>query len=1245
MKYRFLSLIFTALLLLDSDAPGAVRADFGASILASLIVAVVIIGLTELLRPKPDLEDARPAGLGDFQFPTATEGRAIPLLWGTVRLKGPNVVWYGDLFQRAVTESIKTGLWSRTRITKAFRYHVGVQMALCRGPGCVLKKVWIGDDEVFSGTVTNEQTFDIDEIDLFGGDDLGNGGIQATCDFFAGENPQSQSTYLAGNTDRQLISSAATPAAPAYHGTCYVLARELTSAAATASDKGAYFGNSTTIKPWSFEVQRMPPLFAGQSAGDNTVNTDDANPVNVIYEILTNSEWGFGFNDADIDLAAFKTAADTVKTEGNGFSFVLTRSTAGTELLGEIERQIDGSVQLDVATGLWTIVLARADYNINTVPQVTEDNVVEIRDFTRGTWEETTNVIQVQYNKRVDDYKESFAVAQDMGNALILGGGTVSSFKPATAQMAFPGVKNEALAVNLAWRELRQKTYPLARVSLTLTREFWDLKIGDVIAWTDSTLGFTKLPLRVGRVDLGRVDQNEVRVDCIQDVFTFQAASFGTPVGTGWSPPTVDLVAFPSTEQLVFETPRAIVVKDPFYGGDPNISTVFASARRQSIELGFDINQRNASGTPSGSYSLAGEVLQFALIGELTNALDDGTAVPTAEIAVTGDPDSRFTIEAEFDDNATLTDLGQDLVHLCYVDGEFMLVSSASIDGSNVDLENVYRGVLDSVQKQHSAGTKVWMLFVGSGVTDTIFPQGNNVDIELRPFSVTETFSGSVTGVSLTMNKRTWRPYPPGAITWDGTQYGAMNVEANGAALNGYNIDFSFTRRNFEATDEIATKIADDSSVDASTEYRTRFFWDGTEVTSSLFSTTSPIDWTSSVPTVNIERRYLINQADIDSEFRIEVQTRHDYNGDTDLEALQTLTHRVTPTSEYNGLTYLGGSATTLPNSHTAASSGTYTVNIGEAYISADVEYRLNAGTWTTLIAAGGTTGNITGVTASDTIELRITENQGPRANEVEIVFSGSPVAYGCFDGTVIGSPDTVTGLVGWWDPSDSATITTSGGDVTDMTNKASGASAASDFAGDSPDPSQGTINSLDALSFFTGEAMSHDDAAAETNFGTGSFTISIVIETSQTIRGVLWGKGDTTGPRVRIDINASSSGDAFVFVDDDTNTVNITDGSGINDGSPHMITMWVDRTNDIMRLYVDGVQQGSDADISSVTGTLSASGGDADRQLLGAATAGATAVQNGYNGLMGEVLVYDNALSSSDLTTIHDYLSSKWGI
>lgn len=63
---------------------------------------VFTLALSYVLRPKMPNNNARPAGLGDFQVPTAEAGREIPVLFGTRVLKGPNVVWYGHLRTIAV---------------------------------------------------------------------------------------------------------------------------------------------------------------------------------------------------------------------------------------------------------------------------------------------------------------------------------------------------------------------------------------------------------------------------------------------------------------------------------------------------------------------------------------------------------------------------------------------------------------------------------------------------------------------------------------------------------------------------------------------------------------------------------------------------------------------------------------------------------------------------------------------------------------------------------------------------------------------------------------------------------------------------------------------------------------------------------------------------------------------------------------------------------------------------------------
>jgi hypothetical protein len=72
-----------------------VGADGGASLVVMLILMIVSTALQLLLAPKPP--SAKAATLEDFDVPTAEQDRPIPVIFGTVWITGPNVVWYGDL--------------------------------------------------------------------------------------------------------------------------------------------------------------------------------------------------------------------------------------------------------------------------------------------------------------------------------------------------------------------------------------------------------------------------------------------------------------------------------------------------------------------------------------------------------------------------------------------------------------------------------------------------------------------------------------------------------------------------------------------------------------------------------------------------------------------------------------------------------------------------------------------------------------------------------------------------------------------------------------------------------------------------------------------------------------------------------------------------------------------------------------------------------------------------------------------
>lgn len=1012
-----------------------------------LFINIAIAILSELLRPKPSSERVVPAGLGDFDFPTATEGRVVPLIWGTVQITGPNVVWYGDLVQDPITRTQRTGLFSTEEVVTGYRYLVGIQFGLCRGTVDSLNHIWIGDDLVFSGVVTDGNIAAIDEPDLFGGNTLGQGGVVGNLRFFAGSETQAVSAYLSGRrvgtvvlvnggsgytvNDIVTVSGGTftTPARifissvngggtvltyavedpgqysvnptnpvsvtggsgtgatfnlsfdqslqnfpggvpPAYRGTCYGLLEQ------------GYVGNSPSIKPWKFELKR---IVTGPATGPIlSVNGGaDCNIVNVIYETMTNTDWGIGIPAADIDSAAFVTAGGTLHAEGNGFSMLLDRQIEASEFLDILQKQMDGLVFQNQLTGLWTIQLARGGYTIGALPLITPATAHDIKSFSRGSWEETTNQVKVEFVDRDDSYKTTFALAQDMANIKIQNGTSVS------ISVNYPGVKNRTLANAIAWRTLRTLSYPIAKAQIVVDRSFYATQPTDVVAVTLPDLGISLLPMRVTRVDLGELTDNRITLDLVEDVFISRAGSFVDPPPSGWAPPQDNLKAF--IYQSVFEAPRGFTVRQ---FGTPT-DRIWCGGRHivGGREVGYAIMERHSSGATSGPYAIAGEGFQFMLLGRLNASLAAGTAVPTASIIVNSTPDTQTAILNALVNAGSASELGTNLTNLLLVDDEFMLVTSRQVSGGNVEIDNVYRGALDTVQAAHASGARVYILSAGGVLTDTVFTPLHNVDIKLLPESALDQVDvndGDIIVASLTMSNRLRRPYPPSSVDLNGTTFAATaSLEGTGSGPETWGILAHMLRRDFRTADEVAALQTDAGSIfaDFPAANTTTHEVDVRTTGNTLLYTLT----TATRDTTALRLRILqATNGVLPTTLRLRMRGSHIVDTVSFLSRVD-LVWDFAVTSALTGQFNFGARVQNgISNLYTATVAGTYNFTLSSAFASGSIEYRLNGGAFTALITAGNTTGNIPGVAISDTIELRHTS---PGSGELKQLSMDAPGA------------------------------------------------------------------------------------------------------------------------------------------------------------------------------------------------------------------------------------------------------------
>lgn len=940
-----------------------------------LALFAIFFVLSTILKPKPNIENAKPAGLGDFKFPTAMEGRPVPIVWGTVKQEGPNVVWYGDLRSRAITEKVKTGLLSSKRITTGYRYYIGVQMALCRGgvsPVDELLRIWVGDVVLWEGSATADaEAIDINEPNFLGGNDLGQGGIVGTLRFYSGSATQPVSSYLANH---QTVGGDT----PAYRGTCHVVWEQ------------GYVGDSTNIRPWAFEIRRIPDGLGMGSVASTVNGGSDANPMNVIFEILTNGEWGLGQPEADIDTADFTAAAETLRDEGNGFSFLLDNKIEAQELLRLLEQQVDGVVYLDRTTGKWKINLARGGYTLANLEPLDESNIIEITQYSRGSWSDTTNNVLVKFDNRTLDYKETYAAAQDMANVKIQGNKVVS------VEVTYPGVKDPDLANQLAWRYLRTLAIPMARAELVVDRSLWSHNPGDVVRWTDAKLGFTDLPMRITKIDLGRLDQGQIGVTMVQDIFVYDTGVFAAPGATNWTPPPQNVVAIPTIDSLVFEAPR----KFTDLSDTPGIlDRVWCAARYQGDSaVDMDIVSRPGS----GSYTDAGDIADFTVAGKLLSGITASGTQGSISLTIVPDPDSLVFFLELLEASYTAEDIGQNLSGLLMIGNEIFGFQSIAELGGNLRCTSGYRGLLDTAPSDHAADDRVWVLF--GNLTDRVFSPTGNVDVKLLPRSPTQSLvEGDATAISLTMSNRGRRPYPPVRLSVNGTAYPTTTVSLDagfGSGLDNDGLSVGFIRRDLRNTDETAAVAAETVPADFPSAHTTQYAVevrndpDGTNAL--LF--TSP--WNDGSATVNLSRTKILRETAgvIPDTLRLKIKTRHTLDGSTYESRYTTDWDIDVASTDYSGDFNLGVLAQNADSADfTAPSTGTYTVNIGTAFGSGNVQYRLNAGSWTNVVTAGNITGTF-GATATDTIELRHTQGGSAGSQTlVELTFGGTSIAYGVF--------------------------------------------------------------------------------------------------------------------------------------------------------------------------------------------------------------------------------------------------------
>lgn len=743
------------------------------SFLMYLAVMIVSMVVMELLRPKPQ-GPARP-GLEEFTFPTADASRKVPVVWGKPVVSGPNLTWYGDYRTRAIKKKTSGGLFGGGKSqTVGYKYYIGMHMAFTISNGDTrLLKIVVGEDTIWEGNLASGRGY-INHPTIWGGDE-GEGGIEGYFDWCPGGQGQQQNDYLQAKLSGYNIRSgfasgggfgktthAMAAAIAAMVGSGQLNGRLVPAYRSTARLvwRGGYVGNSKYIKEWKVQVQRLPALL---SSGFHDID-GEANPAEILYELIVHKLHGIGGSVLDVNLSTFIEAAQTLHSEKLGLSLIWDGAKPLEEIRKDILDHIDGAMYVNVLTGKWELKLHRSPKQVELDNlMVIDQDMAELDTYARPTRDEVSNEIVVVWTEEGENTKWP-ARAQDLG----LYQAQDSQFISTTVN--YIGVTSYDLAAKLATRDLGQLGYPLVKITLRCNRAPYKLTPMSRFKLTWEPHGISEMICVVLSIDYGTLDDNQITIEAIQDVYSLGETLYDNGGSTGgWEPPSRTPVP-PTAYRMEFAPYWMMQMVGDIPLPDTAV-TMLMVEQPQGTAMGYEVQYTDPA--LNGVFADAEYMMNFTPTATLKyDYLESGSQDTSATFIVT-DLNGLEGLEGSTDG-----DIQQLAQSLLVVDDEWMAITHAALRDDGTYALTVRRGLGDSTVTRHLAGAKVWFVSDGIGQLPTQltpFRQGQYraristvaaggvLPLETSPLV-------TISSNSQTHNVRPLWPYPVRDLTLNGSR-------------------------------------------------------------------------------------------------------------------------------------------------------------------------------------------------------------------------------------------------------------------------------------------------------------------------------------------------------------------------------------------------------------------------------------------------------------------------------------------
>lgn len=397
--------------------------------------------------------------------------------------------------------------------------------------------------------ITGSQVIEIQAGNLFGGDKA-EGGIEGTLRVMMGEPdqiaPASLESMLGGPQ-------------PGFRRMFTLLYSGLISAM-NPYPKVWKIRSRRALKGWDgpvfYPALAVIPLVGDVDASKvtSTASIKAMNPAHIIYECLTNREWGRGLNaDSKLNLPSFTAAASILYSEGFGLCLMWARADTIESFVQSVLDHIGATLYEDPATALLTIKLIRGGYVAADLPLFDEaSGLLEVTGNDIASAGGYVNEVKVTWHDPITN-EDGIVKTQNLASIQASGGAFNSVTK------TYKGLPTASLAYRVAQRDLRALGLELRKFTMTFDRRAHMVRPGDVIRVRSSPNRIRETLVRVARYEDGTLRDGKITLTLVQDVFGLPTISYtGSEPGT-WTPPSSVRPCIGRHE--VFEIPYVVLAR------------------------------------------------------------------------------------------------------------------------------------------------------------------------------------------------------------------------------------------------------------------------------------------------------------------------------------------------------------------------------------------------------------------------------------------------------------------------------------------------------------------------------------------------------------------------------------------------------------------------------------------------------------------------------------------------------------